>query len=532
MTNSINTSDGTIKRRMPLGIQTFSVIRRRENVYVDKTALVYALANDDARFNFLARPRRFGKSLLISTLREYFEGNKDLFAGLEIEKLESEWVKHPVLHFDFNVGQYFEGISALEGRLDTILSGYEKIYGSDNAESAYGTRLEGLIRRAYEQTGQQVVVLIDEYDKPLLGKVEAKTDNIDMLMLLKSFYVVLKSSDAYIRFAILTGVSKFSKVSIFSDLNQLRDISMLPKYAGICGIMQEELEENFKPEIKLLAEYNKQTEEEALEKLRKHYNGYHFSEDLSVSVYNPFSTINTFSSHMYRNYWYETGTPTFLVEELRERQYDFGNFEKLIPLMPDDIDLYRIGQDVPIALLYQTGYLTIKGVDDYGSLLLGFPNEEVKFGFIENLLAEVRYEANLASFNYHLFLYDLDSEDFDSFFTRLQSFYAAIPYDLNNKQEKHYQTIFFLLFTLLGRNIESEVKNSRGRTDLVMKTKRAIFVFEFKLDGNGTADDALQQIEEQGYTEQFKSDPRKVFKIGCVFDNDKRIPGEWKVAEN
>ncbi|GHT02692.1 ATPase AAA [Bacteroidia bacterium] len=504
-------------------------------VYVDKTALVYELAND-ATHNFLSRPRRFGKSLLVSTLAAYFRGDKELFNGLAMEKLEAEWVKYPVFIFDFVNDTYTNDVSQVESFLNDRLSKLENVWGKVATEESLGQRFSGLIERAAVQTGKNVVILIDEYDRALTQTMDNPELNKQVRDLLKGFFSVLKGADRYIRFALLTGVTKFSKVSIFSDLNQLNDISLNKKYATICGITQMELEANFVPEIETLAEETGRSYGEALEKMKEEYNGYHFSAG-AQSVYNPFSTINVLAKSKFGDYWYETGTPTFLVNELVQNKFDILDFEKGIAISAAAINDYRRESGNATPMLFQTGYLTIKGYrETSNSYVLGFPNGEVQRGFSESLLTSyARPVQNKSSYEYTRFSDDLYKGDLESFFNRLTSFFAALPYDLHNdtSNEKEYQYVFYVLMTLLGEFTFAEVRGNIGRADAIIKTDDTVYLFEFKVTSAGTVDEALAQIEAKGYAKPFETDPnekRKIVKIGVVFDTATRNIKEWKTA--
>ncbi|GHT81150.1 ATPase AAA [Actinomycetota bacterium] len=538
-----------ITRKMPIGIQTFAKIRSDGNVYVDKTDLVYKLANSTT-MNFLGRPRRFGKSLLLSTLKEYFEGNKELFEGLAIEKLEPSreeggWKKYPVFHIDLNTGNYSLGVESLKGVLDELLNEIEEKFKLEYVDKDNSVRFANYVRQVYEKMGEKVVILIDEYDKPLVLNMEEDTPEAikrsdDMRAELKAFYSVLKHQDQYIKFAILTGVTKFSKVSVFSDLNQLSDLSLDERYASICGITQQELEDNFEPELKAIAKRNDLTYDEALEEMRFRYNGYHFSES-EISVYNPFSTINCLDKLRYEDYWFDTGTPTFLINEIRKGKFDISQFAGNISISQELINDYKQGDTDPTPLLYQTGYLTIiefkRAIKMYK---LDFPNEEVRTGFNKYLYTEFLQvpnsfdSKNLAA---GFFVEDLLNHDFDSFFERLQAFYASLPYDIYDKEgasyikENYFQYGFQVLFTLLGINIQSEVRTAKGRADAIVQLPDDIFIFEFKTDGTQTVDDALEQIEESGYAEKFAKDTRNLYKFGVVFDKSVRNVSEWKMVE-
>ena len=420
-------------RKLPIGIQDFEKLRKNNCLYVDKTQYVYQLAQTSSPY-FLGRPRRFGKSLFLSTSKAYFEGKKGLFEGLKIAELEKDWCEYPVFYLDFNVGLLIKAANVAE-RINVKLKELERLWGQTTDTEDVASRFEAVIKSAYEQTGKQVVVLIDEYDKPLINTMDDPTANEEIRTLLKSFYGVLKSADAYLRFVFLTGVTKFSKVSIFSDLNQLVDISLDSRYSGICGITQTELEENFVPEITALAETMQRTYEETLSELQKLYNGYHFSENL-IGVYNPFSLLNTFSAQKFRYYWFATGTPTFLAKALRNQNYDIRKFENDVLIDEPSIMDYRVENQNLIPLLYQTGYLTIKSYEK-NLYTLGFPNEEVKYGFLKELLpAFVLTPIATGNFSVVEFMQQIRKSDIESFMTSLKAFFADIPYDAIKQEHR------------------------------------------------------------------------------------------------
>ena len=519
-------------RKLPIGIQDFEYLRTDNCLYVDKTEFIYKLLQHGKPY-FLGRPRRFGKSLFLSTLKAYFEGKKELFEGLKIAELEKDWVKYPVFYLDFNVGLLIKAQNVSE-RIGVKLKELENLWGQTTDTEDLASRFEAVIKNAYEQTGKQVVVLIDEYDKPLINTMDDPAVNEEIRTLLKSFYGVLKSADAYLRFVFLTGVTKFSKVSIFSDLNQLVDISLDSRFSGICGITQTELEENFVPEITALAETIQKSYEETLFELQKLYNGYHFSENL-IGVYNPFSLLNTFSAQKYRYYWFATGTPTFLAKALRNQNYDIRKLEDNILIAANSVMDYRVENQNLVPLLYQSGYLTIKNYDNIlDEYVLGFPNEEVKYGFLNELLpAFVLSPIASGNFSVTDFLRKLMNNDIEDFMTSLKAFFSAIPYDAikqENRDEQYYQHVFYLLFTLMGQFVETEVKNNKGRADAVVKTAGAIYVFEFKMDDHATAEDALAQINSKDYAIPYTADHRKTVKIGVAFSQAERGVKRWLIA--
>ena len=506
-------------RKLPIGIQTFEKIRKEEFLYVDKTAMIYQMASSSVPY-FLSRPRRFGKSLLLSTFEAYFLGKKELFKGLAIESLESEWKQYPVLHLDLNAEKYTSP-EALQIRLNTQLCQWEALYGKRSNEESLSARFAGVIQRAYEQTECQVVVLIDEYDKPLLQALLNGPLLEEYRRTLKAFYGVLKSADRYLRFVLLTGVTKFAQVSVFSDLNQLNDISMKPPYATVCGITQQELVDTFAPEIERLGEQNELSFDETVAKLTAMYDGYHFGVN-TPGMFNPFSLLNVFDGERFDNYWFQTGTPTYLADLLKQSDYDLRLLMDGVEVNAAAFSEYRAEARNPLPMIYQSGYLTIKDYDKEVDLYtLGFPNNEVKYGFL-NFLIPYYTEVTNDETGFHIakFMRELRAGDVDAFMERLKVFFAGIPYELNDNTERHYQVIFHIVFTLMGQFIQSEVRSARGRADAVVQAKDAVYVFEFKL--NGTAEAALKQIEERGYLIPYSLDGRKLVKIGVDFDKDTR----------
>lgn len=513
-------------RKLPIGIQDFPRLRAEGYLYVDKTAFVHKLATEGSVY-FLSRPRRFGKSLLVSTLGAYFEGRKDLFHGLAIEQLEQDWIEYPVLRLDLNAEKY-DAPQALHGILNRHIEGWEARFPGGNPERSLPERFIGVIERAHEQTGQRVVVLVDEYDKPLLQAI-GHSDLMDSYKsILKAFYGVLKSTDAHLKFVLLTGVTKFGQVSVFSDLNQLQDLSLHPSYATVCGITEAELLETFQPELIALAARQEMTFEECLAEVRRMYNGYRFEEN-AEGVYNPFSTLNLLSSLKFQDYWFQTGTPTFLVELLKRSDTDLREIDNL-EIVAEDFADYRQDPDRPIPVIYQSGYLTIQKYDPrYGRYTLGYPNAEVRNGFLNFLLPSYTgAEKGRGGFHIGKFAEELENGEVDAFLTRLQGFFEGIPYDLSDKTERHYQVVFYLVFTLMGRFVQTEVKSAKGRADAVVQTDSRVFVFEFKL--NGTAEQALAQIDAQGYAVPYQAQGREVVKVGVEFDKDTRNLGRWLIG--
>ena len=508
----------------PVGIQNFESLRRDGYFYVDKTAKIYELART-GRYYFLSRPRRFGKSLLVSTLEAYFQGKKELFDGLAVQELEKEWKRYPILHLDLNTEKY-DTAEALDKKLELALSEWESLYGSNPHEKSLATRFEGTIKRAAAKTGERVVILIDEYDKPMLQAIGDEDRQQAYRGTLKAFYGALKSQDGNIKFALLTGVTKFGKVSVFSDLNNLMDLSRDHRYFDICGISGEELLRDFSDDIRELAAANGQTFEQAIGQLKEYYDGYHFNQ-YSPGMYNPFSILNTFAKKTYGSYWFETGTPTYLVELLKKSDYDL---EEMSHVETDADVLDSIfTDDNPIPVIYQSGYLTIKGYDkEFGIYELGFPNREVEEGFMKFLLPYYSSVSKTSSpFEIKKFVQDVKRGDIDGFMERLQSFLADCPYELAKDIELHYQNVLFIVFRLAGLYTKVEYHTSRGRIDLVLQTDSYVYVMEFKLDGS--AEQALQQIEDKQYALPFAKDSRKVYSIGVNFSSETRNIERWIV---
>jgi hypothetical protein len=511
--------------RYPIGIQTFSDVIEGDFSYVDKTDLVYQLTRSKG-FYFLGRPRRFGKSLLVSTLESYFRGKKELFKGLAMERLEKEWVSRPVLHLDLNSQNY-----ETPGDLDSILLenviGWEALYGRDEAETSVSRRFGGVIRRACEQTGQQVAILVDEYDKPLIAAMDNDELDANYRAQLKAFYGVLKSADRYIYFALLTGVTRFSHVSIFSDLNNLQDISLSMDYATLCGITETELMENFKDDIGMMAHANDLSYEDTLAQLRRMYDGYHFSAH-SEGVYNPFSLLNAFSSRDFGSYWFETGTPTLLLNVLRRQGQLVENFNG-IQVGASDLKGTDNAGDSIIPLFYQSGYLTIKDYNREDRLYtLGFPNREVEEGFLYFLEPHyINNDGNTGRFLLVQLRNKLRQGDIDAFLSGVRSLLASTPNMIVGDAEKYFHNALFIIFRLLGFLCDAEVQTSQGRIDLVVRMKDVIYVMEFKY--NGSVDEALAQIDGKGYLVPYQSDGRRVVKVAANFDGESRTLKEWKV---
>lgn len=513
-------------RLYPLGIQTYSEIRERDLLYIDKTEYIYRMTHGNMKYVFLARPRRFGKSLLTSTLKSYFEGKKELFKGLAIEKLETEWEQYPVLHFSLAGGKYMEK-DALERYLDEMLKIEEHKWGITNTIVDANNRLAYLIRTACEKTGKKVVVLVDEYDAPLLDVVHEDLHLTQLRNVIRNFYSPLKDADPYLRFVFLTGITKFSQVSIFSELNNINNISMLPEYAGLCGITLEEIKTQMQVDVEYLGKRLGKTYEETMKALRSNYDGYHFAWP-SPDVFNPFSLLAALSNGRIRPYWFSTGTPTYLLEmmkkfdvlpnqigEMQARESDFDTpTENMTSLTP---------------LLYQSGYLTIKNYDaDFDVYTLNIPNQEIRTGLFESLLPNYLKFGQTGSVTIAYLAKALHNDDMDGALKLLQDFLCTVPYCNVKNYEGHYQQILFIIFTLVTQfDIDVEVHTPHGRIDMVVMTHTRIFIIEFKL--NRDAQTALHQINLKNYSKRFALSALPVTKVGVNFDSEKGNITDWVI---
>lgn len=523
-------------KRFPIGVQDFAVIREDGKYYVDKTDLIYKMVKAD-RYYFLSRPRRFGKSLLISTLQYYFEGRRDLFTGLAMEKLETEWKKYPVIRLDMSFVKY-SGKDSLADSLNKILESQEKRFNvtPEPDNHTWGVRMARIIEAAHEQTGEQVVVLVDEYDAPMLDTFGMESFD-DIRVQVRSLYSPLKALGGVLRFVFLTGISKFSQLSIFSELNNLNVITMDDEYAAICGITKDELLTQMQPEIQALANKNGLTYEEACAALKLQYDGYHFSKN-SPDIFNPFSLINALSKRELANYWFATGTPTILTKLMNKYKVDPEPFSTGFESTLDMFDAPTETAKNPIPMLYQSGYLTIKNFDGY-AYTIGFPNEEVRLGFLKALMPYYAMDDVVDNDMFMLrFTKALREGKLDDAMNFIRAFMSGIPYNAERKDENHYKTVLFLIFKLCTPYVvRTEECSAAGRADAVVETADSIYVFEFKLDNSATVDDALKQIDDKGYLIPYSvktkvdGSPKKLFKIGVVFDIEKRTIGEWKIIE-
>ena len=512
----------------PLGMQDFQEIIQKERLYVDKTRQMYELTHGAGKYVFLSRPRRFGKSLLASTLHYYFDGRRELFKGLAIEQLEKDWVKHPVLHFDMSLGKHMDK-DRLERYLGTLLEDYEKIYHIDKPAADSNVRLTAIIRAAYEQTGKQVVVLIDEYDAPLLDIVHEEKNLPVLRNVMRNFYSPLKGCDKYLRFVFLTGITKFSQLSIFSELNNINNVSMDEEYADICGISKDELLNQLGDYIDALAEANGYTHDQMVKELTYRYDGYHFTWP-SPDIFNPFSIINAFGKKQLGNYWFGSGTPTFLIEMMRK----FA----VAPTEIGSIVMRSSGFDAPAEhltsiypLLYQSGYLTIKDYNPISKLYtLDIPNQEIRIGLMESLLPNyvsnetVEGQTTISQMCEHI-IYDR----LDEALKLLKAYLLTVPQCDNTNYEGHYQQLLYVLFSLLGYEVDVEVRTDKGRIDIVMRTDYAIYLMEVKI--NKTAVRARKQIDVKRYGDRFALEKRPIIKVGINFSTDKHTLTGWVIDD-
>ena len=528
--------------KYPIGIQSFEQIIKDGYVYVDKTDMVYQLTR--GKIYFLSRPRRFGKSLLVSTLENYYLGKKELFKGLKIEALEKEWKTYPVFHLDFN-GDNYMNATALRATIEGYVSGWEKLYNvKPDTELGLGRRFACVLKAAHQQTGLRCVVLIDEYDKPLLdvmGMPETiRQNHVDMTLeenhrnILKGFYSTFKLADNDLQFVLLTGVTKFSQISVFSGFNQPDDISMDNRFDTLCGITDEELQHYFHAQIKKLADSNGYTYEGMMDELRRRFDGYHFGPRLK-GVYNPFSILNTFSKMIIRDYWFATGTPTYLVRLLQDNN---ENINELAGKYYDESEFvdYCADKEKPLPMIYQSGYLTIKDYDrEMESYLLDFPNDEVKKGFVTMTANSYLSTREDAGSWVRSAVIALKRGEVEKFKTLLTSFLASIPYTARRKEnetekERYFSYTLYLLFRIASCYITYiEKEQSYGRLDCCIETAKYVYIFEFKLDGS--AEKALQQIEDRGYATEYQSSGKAIYKIGVNISSDTGTVSEWSIGE-
>ena len=535
-----------VLRRLPVGIQTFEDIRKNNLLYIDKTEYLAQLVISGFKSVFLSRPHRFGKSLFLSTLKSYFEGKKELFKGLYIEQVEptlaqqlnrEPWEISPVFHLELNA-ETFSTPDILVNCLETHLAAWEQLYGNDGVAKTPSGRFRSVIERAYKATKKQVVILIDEYDKPLLETVNDEALNASNRIQLKAFYEVLKQCDPYIRFALLTGITKFSKTTLFSGVNNLVDITLLNDYANICGFTEKELTQYLTPEIQRLAALQDESVEQTRATLKKEYDGYCFSRR-GGKVYNPYSLLNVLVKGEYDYYWFETATPSYLVNYLKRTRVYVPSLDSDLKLGLNAIQDFRYNdRDSVIPLLFQAGYLTIKEYLKEAKLFrLGYPNEEVRFGFLEELLP--LYTSFITRVNIEPTIWDLyelfDCANLEGVMEQIKEIlagilYGNIPNDESGRplREQYYQSVLYAVFRLLGLHAQAEVFCASGRIDMVVKTEHHLYIFEFKVTVQGTAQDAIEQIKAKGYVKIFATDDRPIHLVGVSFDEKTRNIGEWK----
>lgn len=530
--------------KFPIGIQDFRSIIEGGYAYVDKTALVYDMANE-GKIYFLSRPRRFGKSLLVSTLECYFRAEKELFKGLAMETLEKEWQTYPVFHIDFNSTDFQDG-KALHGKLENYLSVWEQQYGvSANPALGVGDRFLSLLASVYRQTGKRSVVLVDEYDKPLLDVLDTgyltKNDNGDEILLeeynrniLKGFYSTFKAADAYLHFVLVTGVTKFPQVSVFSGFNQPEDISMSPKYDALCGITKEEMERVFHAEMDSMAEENGVSAEEMRRLLKEQYDGYHFSHKMT-DIFNPFSVLNALKLRTLADYWFKSGTPSYLIRLLNHTQENLNELTGRFYDASEFVD-YRADVERPLPMIYQSGYLTVKDYDSLtNTFLLDFPNNEVKRGFVTAVANNYLQSRTPVLSGMTQMVRSLAMSDLDALKRQLTAFFAGIPYSMRRKdteqeRERYFHYTFYLMFRIISSYLVlAEKQQSEGRADCIIETAKDIYIFEFKLDG--TAAEALAQIESKGYSRPYAADTRRVHRIGASFSSKTGTISDWAVEE-
>ena len=518
-------------RTYPVGIQTFSDIIERGCVYVDKTDLIYKLTKK-YKYVFLSRPRRFGKSLLSSTLHSYFAGEKVYFKGLAMEKLEKDWIEYPVLHFDMSGFKYCD-TSLFPDKFNFMLHEYEEKLGIKQEYVSPGTRLKNIIEKNAKQTGKQLVIIIDEYDAPLLDVLHDETKLDEVRTIMQEFYAPIKEYDKYWRFAFITGITKFSQLSIFSTINNLTNITMDPEFASICGITKEELCTTLSQDVELMAKHNGVSKQEMELMLKDNYDGYHFTKN-SPDIFNPFSLMRAFASGEIEDYWFASGTSTYLIHQMQKFKTDVTKLDDVFAFSSSfDRPTEKMSDALP--LLYQSGYLTIKGYDPMTKgYYLGIPNKEVRAGLMENLLPLYTNLSDGTSLGFAARFYQaLLKFDIDKAMTLMKSYFASIPYPEGGrdvladmqKNEYYYETLFYVVLSMMNIAVLTQAKSCRGRADAVMFSPIAIFVFEIKI--NKPAEEALKQIDDKGYMVPFEADERKLVKIGISFSTETRTVEDW-----
>ena len=513
-------------KKYPIGMQSFEAIRTGGYAYVDKTDIIFRLVNH-TKYNFLSRPRRFGKSLLLSTLKAYFEGKKSLFEGLAIAGLEQDWVQYPVLHMSLNGVNYHEP-SGLRARLNLILSEWEEIFGSSTVSDEPGDRLYQIVKKAKAQTGLPVVLLVDEYEKPVLDMIGDPEKQERNRQELNGFYSNIKDLDDYLRFVLFTGVTKIGKLSVFSALNNLNELTFDDRYATLCGISEQEIHDNFEKDVLALAEKQSVSLDEMYARLKKQYDGYHFSEEM-CGVYNPFSLLNALDKQKIGDYWFSTGTPSYLVELFKRNRMNLLSLEDLHYSMAQLSDVDSFQRDV-IPLLYQSGYLTLIEFEKrFGRYKLGFPNSEVERGMMNFFIPFYCQTRQTTEFDIPNFVADVEEARVDAFMQRISSLLADTPYEIERDLEVHFQNFFYLLFKLMGYYVRVEYQTNVGRIDMVIQTDKYIYIIEFKMGRSAKL--ALNQIKKNGYALPFMSDSRKKFLVGANFSVKLRGMGKYVIEE-
>ncbi len=511
-------------RRYPIGIQTFQNVIEGDYVYVDKTGYIVDFLKRGLKFIFLSRPRRFGKSLFASTLHAYYDGRKELFKGLAIADYEKDWVRHPVLHFDMSGAKHMDK-ERLERYLDYILSDHEALFGYKSDKEDANIRLKDLVKKAYEKTGQKVVIIIDEYDAPLLDVMHEEDNLHDLRLVMQNFYSPLKMLDPYLEFVFITGITKFSQLSIFSELNNLNNISMDDQFSAICGISKADLTTQMRRDVDLFAKGIGKSYDEMLSELTNYYDGYHFSE-CSEDVFNPFSLMLAMSKHRLGSYWFGSGTPTYIINVMRKFHVGVRDIEGKSASV-DDFDVSPEQMTTALPLLYQSGYLTIKKYNRMTNrFILDYPNKEVRLGMFRSLapnyLSPVMMDNSSFLGDFIELLYDGDA---NGALERMRAYLASISNRLSNKSERDVQTVFYLIFSLMGANVRVEECGAIGRADVVIYFPDTIYVMELKYDGS--AETALRQIDDKGYLVPYSASGKRLVKIGVNYDSAKRTLGGW-----
>ena len=513
-------------RRYPIGIQTFSEIRERNYLYIDKTQYLVDFIDKGYKYVFLSRPRRFGKSLFASMIHAYYEGRKDLFEGLAMGEYEKDWVKHPVLHFDMSAAKHMDK-DMLERYLADMLTDQEAVFGYKSEKQDPNIRLKDLVVTANRLTGRKVALIIDEYDAPLLDVVHEELNLVALRRAMQNFYSPIKSLDPYLEFVFLTGITKFAQLSIFSELNNLFNISMYDKYSAICGISSEELHTQMLPDVERLAEHLHLSVDETFERLKRKYDGYHFSKN-SEDVYNPFSLIKALASGDISDYWFDSGTPTYIIKLLQKYNVGLRDLTGQDAGV-SDFDVSPENMTTALPLLYQSGYLTIKHYEPMIDLYtLGYPNEEVRTGMVRSLAANYLTPAEGTNSSFVIkFVKAVIADDMEQALTLMRAYLAGVSYRLSNKTERDVQTIFYLVFSLIGSFIKVEEESAHGRADVVITLPSVVYVMELKFDGS--ADAALRQIDEKGYLIPYTADGKRLVKVGVNYSSEERTITEWRI---